>query len=280
MKHERLMGIAFFFMRPPLLALCLCTAVALAYGVHWHQTNIRRRGRAPFSLVGSPTSRTVLAGGAVRYTIAIHRFASHRTHYRGKIKLSLGTVGPGLLTRWARRLGNGAAIAVHGQRAVITVKTASRDAPGKYQVHVRAVGGRYRGVLTLGLTITRPRSAPFQISGNFGPLWPGTSQAVDLALTNPNDRLISISRLTVSIQQVSAPRASSALPCSAADFSVSQFSGAYPLDVPAHDTVHLSDLGVAAPHGPQLRMLNRPVNQDGCQDATVTLAYAGTATSP
>jgi hypothetical protein len=275
MRHERLMGIASFFTRGPLLALCLCTTAALAYGVHWHQTNIRGQGRAPFSLIGTPASRTVLAGRIVRYTIAIHR-----AHYRGRIKLSLGTVGPGLLTPWGRSVGNSATLRVRGQQAVVTVKTATADAPGRYKVHVRALGGRYRGVLTLGLTIIRPKSPSFAISGRFGPLWPGTSQSVDLALTNPNSRAIEISRLTVSVQKVIAPRASAALPCSAADFSVSQYSGAYPLDVPAHASVHLSDLGVAAAHGPQLQMLDRPVNQDGCQGATVTLAYSGTAASP
>lgn len=274
MRHERLMGMAGFFMRPPLLALCLCTTAALAYGIHWHQTNIRGQGRAPFSLIGSPASRTILAGRIVRYTIAIHRAG-----FRGPIRLSLGTVGPGLLPPWGS-VGNRAVLRVHGQQAVVTVKTATADAPGRYQVHVRAAGGRYRGVLTLGLRIIRPVSPSFAISGRFGPLWPGTSQSVDLALSNPNSQAIQISRLTVSVQKVVAPRASAALPCSAADFSVSQYSGAYPLTVPADATVHLSDLGVAAAHGPQLQMLDRPVNQDGCQGATVTLSYSGTASSP
>ncbi len=275
MKHEQLMGIASMFMRAPLLALCLGATAALAYGVHWHQTNIRSSGRAPFSLVGNPALRTVLAGGIARYTIAIHR-----VRYRGSIKLSFGVVGPGLLTRWGRSVGNSAAIRVRGQRAVVTVKTSAADAPGTYQVKVRAVGGRYRGVLGLGLTIIRPRSASVAISGIFGPLWPGTSQAVDLALTNPNSQAISVSSLKVSIETVRAPGATPALPCTAADFSVVPFAGAYPLRVPPHATVHLSDLGVAAARGPQLRMLDRPVNQDGCQGATVTLSYAGTATSP
>lgn len=275
MKHERLMGIAEFLMRPPLLALCLCTTAALAYGVHWHQTNIRRHGRAPFSLIGAPASRSILAGGVARYVIAIRRL-----DFPGRIKLSLGTVGPGLLTKRERGIGNWAWIQVHGRRAVVTVKTARADAPGRYSVHVRAAAGRYRGVLTMGLTILRPRPAPVAISGRFGPLWPGTSQSVDLALTNPNSQAIAINGLSVSIQNVTAPRATAQLPCSAADFSVTQFSGSYPLHVPAHATMHLSDLGVAAAHGPQLRMLDRPVNQDGCQGATVTLTYAGTATGP
>src|ERR1700692_3015424 len=73
MKHERLMGIAGMFMRAPLLALCVCATAALAYGIHWPPPTIRHNGRAPFDLVGSPASRTVLAGGVVRYTIAIHR---------------------------------------------------------------------------------------------------------------------------------------------------------------------------------------------------------------
>ena len=269
------MGIAEFLMRPPLLALCLCTTAALAYGVHWHQTNVRRQGRAPFSLVGTPASRTILAGGIARYTIAIHRVG-----YLGRIKLSLGTVGPGLLWKWGRRVGNSAAVRVDGQRAVVTIKTARVDAPGRYAVHVRAVAGRYRGVLTLGLKLTRPDPASFAISGNFGRLWPGISQSVDLALTNPNSQAIAIDSLRVSIEDVSAPRATPALPCSTADFDVSQFSGTYPLDVPAHATVDLSHLGVPPDRGPQLLMLDRAVNQDGCQGATVTLAYSGTATSP
>jgi hypothetical protein len=79
---------------------------------------------------------------------------------------------------------------------------------------------------------------------------------------------------------VEAPRATGALPCTAGDFTVVQFAGAYPLRVGPQATVHLSDLGVAAARGPQLRMLDRPVNQDGCQGATVTLSYSGAATSP
>ncbi len=275
MKHERLMDIAGTFMRATLAALCLCAAAALAYGIHWHQANAHRYGRAPFSLVGTPASRRITAGAIAHYSIVIRR-----GRYRGKIRLSLASVGPGLLSRWGLNVGNRAMLRVTGQRAFITVKTALADPARRYSVKLTAVGGRYRGYLTMGLTVTVPESAPFDIAGNFGVLWPGTSQSVNLAVTNDSSQAISVRSLVVAIKTVTAPRATGALPCSAADFAVRQFAGSYPLKIPAYATRRLSGLGVAPTESPQLLMLDRPVNQDGCQGATVTLSYSGTATSP
>jgi hypothetical protein len=273
MKRERLMGIAGTAIRSaPVVALCLGTAVALASSVHWRQANLRRAGRAPFSLVAKPGSLSVKPGGTAHYKITIHR-----GRYRGRIKLSLAS----RVTPYASsKRGGKVTIKAHGQRAVLKVKTAASARVGSYSVRVKAVGGRYKGYLTLKLKVAALKPASFTIAGNSGPLWPGVSQAVNLALTNPNSSAISVNSLVVAIKSVSAPRATTALPCSAADFSVAQFTGAYPLKVGAHATVHLSDLGVVAARGPQLRMLDRPVNQNGCQGATVTLSYSGTATSP
>jgi hypothetical protein len=143
-----------------------------------------------------------------------------------------------------------------------------------------ALGGRYRSHLTVRLTITARQPASFTISGDAGQLWPGVSQPVNLSLSNPNGQAISVDSLTVSVRSVSAPQATGALPCSAADFSVTQFPGPYPLTLPAHTTRSLSDLGVGSPEQPHVAMLDWPVNQDGCLGATVTLSYSGTATSP
>jgi hypothetical protein len=276
MKHERLMGLVGTAITrgAPLLMLLLCVSAAVAYTVHWHQTRPAHGARAPFSLLASPGSLSVSGGGTARFLITIHR-----GRYRGKIRLT--AVNAGLLAR-SRPPGerNRASLQVRGQRAVLTVHTVAADRPGRYSVKVRGVGGRYQGYLTLGLTITSPVGAPFAISGTFGPLWPGVSQSLDLALTNPNSQAIAINSLVVALKYVNAPRASSSLPCSLADFSVVPFAGPYPLRVPAHATVRLSDLGVRATRAPRVEMLDRPVNQDGCRGATVTLAYSGSATSP
>jgi hypothetical protein len=274
MKHAPLMGIAGTVIRSaPVLVFGAFAAASLAYTVRWHQTNVRSRGRAPFSLVATPASRNVTAGGKVQYRIAIHR-----GRYRGRLRLTVASLG--LLSRHGVRMGNRASLKVTGRRALLTVQTTSVDPPRRYPVKLKAVGGRYRGYLTVGLTIMAPEPASFRVTGNSGPLWPGTAQAVDLALTNPNPQAIAIRSLTVSIEKVTAPRSTGSLPCSTADFAVSQFRGSYPLNVPADATVHLSDLGVPSTMGPQLQMLDRPVNQNGCQGATLTLSYRGTATSP
>jgi hypothetical protein len=257
----------------PVLALCLFGAAAFAATVRWHQTNDSRYGRAPFSLVAKPASRSIVTGGVAGYTVTVDR-----GRYTGKMKLTLAPTE--LLSPAGLRMGNRASLTVHGPTALVSVRTAAADKPGHYVVRINVVGGRYRGYIRLGLTLTAPHPASFKVAGGFGPLWPGTAQAVDLALTNPNSQAISVRSLKVSIKQVSAPRATTLLPCSAADFTVLQFTGGYPLEVPAHTTVRLSDLGVFAARGPKLRMLNRSANQDGCQGATVTLSYSGAAASP
>ncbi|UUL77431.1 hypothetical protein NG819_08200 [Pseudarthrobacter sp. Fe7] len=58
------------------------------------------------------------------------------------------------------------------------------------------------------------------------------------------------------------------LPCSAADFAVTQYSGPYPLAVPAGSS-SLSGLGVAQQAWPRVGMLDSSANQDGCKGATI-----------
>ncbi|MFL5824138.1 MAG: hypothetical protein ACJ764_11935 [Solirubrobacteraceae bacterium] len=274
MSNERLMGFARAATRSaPVLIFGLMAAAALAYTVHWHQTNTRRHGKAPFDLVARPASKTVTAGSVARYRISIHR-----GRYRGRIKLTVVKSHQSHRTNYShlRRIG----LKVKGQRATLSVRTTALDRPGRYVVQVQAVGGRYHGLLILQLKIKARKPASFKISGNFGQLWPGTSRAVNLILTNPNGQGISVKRLVLTVKSIRAPRATGALPCSAADFSVRQFTGIYPLKLPAHATRRLSDLRIAAAKQPQVTMLNRPVNQNGCQGATITLTYSGTATSP
>ena len=297
MRSERLLGITALFVRGlPVLGFGVLAAGALAVTLQSHRGNPAHTRRAPFELLSNPRTQTISAGATARYWITIRR-----NRYDGPMWLTATpsrglladgsraapTGGGGLPTGWAgvptaglATGRSGVRIWVYRRSALVEVRTDPRDDPGRYFVRFRAVGGHYRSVLKLGLVIAAPGSAPFRIDGHFGKLWPGTSQSVNLLLTNPNGRAISVSSLTVGLRSVSAPGSSWALPCSTGDFVVAQFAGAYPLELPAHATRRLSDLAVPAPLWPRVTMLNRPVNQDGCRGATVTVGYSGEATSP
>ena len=297
MRSERLLGIAAPFVRGlPVLGFGVLAAGALAVTLQSHRGNPAHKRRAPFELLSNPGAQTISAGATARYWITIRR-----DRYDGPIWLT-ATPSHGLLVDGSRAAPTGGGVLptgwagaptaglstgrrglqiwVYRRWVLVEVRTDPRGHPGRYFVRFRAVGGHYRSVLKLSLVIAGADSVPFRIDGNFGKLWPGTSQSVNVLLTNPNGRAISVSSLTMGLRSVSAPRSSGALPCSTGDFVVTQFAGAYPLELPAHATRRLSDLDVPALLWPRVTMLNRPVNQDGCRGATVTVGYSGKATAP
>jgi hypothetical protein len=122
--------------------------------------------------------------------------------------------------------------------------------------------------------VVTPASVTFSISGNppaGARLYPGAAAVpLNLVFTNSHPAPITVQSVTVSVTGTSAGG------CGAANFSVSQQLHATPT-VPARATASLQDLGVAQSDWPQLRMLDAG-NQDACRNATVNLAYAGTAT--
>ncbi len=122
--------------------------------------------------------------------------------------------------------------------------------------------------------VVTPASVTFSISGNppaGALLYPGAAAVpLNLVFTNSNPAPITVQSVTVSVTGTSAGG------CDAANFSVSQQLQAAPT-VPARATASLQDLGVAQSDWPQLRMLEAG-NQNACRNASVNLAYAGTAT--
>jgi len=120
--------------------------------------------------------------------------------------------------------------------------------------------------------------SPFGITGGVsGLLQPGDTAPLNLTLTNPNDRPIRVTSLSVAITTVTAPRATLANPCGVADFLVAQLPGAASFTIPAHSSRTLTTLGLAPAQMPSLSMINSADNQDGCKGATVGLSYGGTA---
>jgi hypothetical protein len=268
--------------RMPLTLLAVLGSVSAAA---YASLAARTAARPTFTLRATPTSAQITAGASASYRITVHR-----SHLASIISLRI-TAG---LPRGAHaQLAPGR---TRGSHATLTITTSKRTRPGNYRLRIAAFSATLRR--TVGLTL-RVRSAastpatptapatpatptaqglPFTVSGDLSNLVPGQAQRLDVSLANPNSATLAVSNLTVAVKSVSAPHATAALPCTPADFAVSQFSGAYPLAAPPSATRTLADLGIPSAQWPQVSIIDRPSNQDGCKGATVTLAYSGTAT--
>jgi len=121
-------------------------------------------------------------------------------------------------------------------------------------------------------------TSSFTISGDqTRDLRPGVLLPLDLTLKNPTDKELSVGKIKVTLDAIDAPRATANRPCTAADFEVRQIGGGVAdLRIEAKGAKKLSQLDVVPQQRPALSMVNRPVNQDGCQGATLTLGYQAT----
>jgi hypothetical protein len=270
----------------PLRALLLGAALVFALSAYAgamaaqpHQAlRLHRAKRQPkLFLSASPTRDTILAGSTAGYRIRIRR-----ARFSGAVRVGVtGALPPGADASFSPR-------AISGSSSMLTVRTSNRTPPGSYRLRLRARGRRLQATATVTLTVgggtgvagtTTVALPDFQIAGNAaGPLWPGTPGAIDLTITNTNPLPLTFTNLTVSITSISAPRATAALPCSSADFTVQRYSGAYPVVVPPSSTRSLQELGIPTAAWPQVAILDLPTDQDGCQGASLALAYGGQAT--
>lgn len=115
----------------------------------------------------------------------------------------------------------------------------------------------------------------FTISGNLDTtLYPGGSGALDLTLTNVTSGELTVGEITVAVASVDTQPQRQ---CLIADFVVTQLDQALQFTLPANATRTLTQLGVAPADLPRVAMTNTPVNQDGCKNSTVNLAFAGRA---
>ncbi len=115
----------------------------------------------------------------------------------------------------------------------------------------------------------------FTISGALDrTLYPGGSGSLNLLLTNPGGTDLTVGEITVRVAGVSSPPQRQ---CLVADFVVTQLDFTLQFILPANATRTLTQLGVAAADLPQVAMTNTPVNQDGCKNSTVNLAFDGRA---
>jgi hypothetical protein len=116
----------------------------------------------------------------------------------------------------------------------------------------------------------RPVGHSFKIIGSMHTLIaPGGTVPMDLALFNPNSMGLSVTRITARLEGVSRGLGE----CNLDDFRIRQYSGDYALTVPSSSTPSLTDLGIDVAQWPQLSMVNLPVNQNGCKNATIAISF-------
>jgi hypothetical protein len=224
-----------------------------------------RTHRAPFKLSAKPERRAVFAGQHARYRITIDR----RHHFRGRVAIRVGGLPPHTGARVVRP---------SRVLAKVTVVTKPSARPGSYRLRVHGSSGRVSVLIRVTLKVLRPRAARFTLAGNARPpLWPGVVDPVNVVVHNRNGRAILVWKLAMHVQKIHAPRATHIHPCGRADFSVKQYRGSYPLLIPHRATRTLKQLNIARRRWPRVAMLNRPLDQDGCQGATITLSYGGSA---
>jgi hypothetical protein len=216
----------------------------------------------------TPASTTMSPGSTAVYSVQLTR-----TNVSGSVNLS---VANGLPTGATATYSPNPAT---GTTSTLQVATTAATADGAYTLYLVAsgqdTGGTTRYAYSSVQLVISTSGKPFTISGNLaGLLAPGVSRSLDLTLTNPNKKALSVTNLTVTVQSV-ARAAGVTMPCTMADYQVTQYSGAYPLSVPGSGSASLSGLGVAAQYLPKVTMRDTPTNQDGCKGATLTLAYSG-----
>lgn len=122
--------------------------------------------------------------------------------------------------------------------------------------------------------VTQVGGESFSISaGVIGSLYPGAAPlSIPLTLSNPNGVSIYVTSLTVAVTHSPAGCNSS----TNVSLAQSNASSTSPVLIQANNSVTLPAQGVAAP---TIRLLDLPVNQDACRNATFPLGFTGSAHS-
>ena len=271
-------------------------------------TSVLRVSTSTSTPVGSSTLTVVGTSGKVSSKVTIELTVNHPLS--GSLSMSATpasvTMGPGSTAVYALQLtrtsiAGEATLGVYGglpagatwsfspnptagSSATLQVTTPSTTRDEAYTLYLVAsgkdAGGAIRYADASVQLVISTHGTPFTIAGNLtGQLAPGTALPLQLSVSNPNKKALSVNNLSVTLHDVArtAFAVSHNQPCSTSDYLVTQYVGPYPLQVPGSTTMTLAQLGVPASQWPQITFLDRPVNQDGCKGATLTLAYAGSA---
>ena len=151
---------------------------------------------------------------------------------------------------------------------------------GQHQFAVEAVdaAGNVSSSISYSWKVAAGSLQDFTINGDgTNPLYPGApAQPINLRFTNTNSGALSVTALTVTIQSVNAPNATAQHPCSASDYALTGYSGAFPFTMPSGLST-LQSIGIPSTKWPTIQMVETHANQNGCAGASITVAYVGSA---
>ncbi len=229
--------------------------------------NVQPAAQPGFNLTVTPSSRTISQDDSTSYAVAITRlngFAANVTlSVTGLPKKTSGTFSPATIS------------GPSGTASTLTIVSQHNADIGTFTVTVTGSGGSPLVTRTASVTLRIDKKHDFSISGNAGSiLYPGKTSDVDLTLTNPNNFVIRVTALGVSVEEQTTNAGCSGTQ----NFTTSALVGT--VDVPGNTTATLSQLGVPPARLPKITFLNTPVNQDACKNVTVTMQYGGTAVKP
>lgn len=233
---------------------------------------LRHTGTLTLGVTAAPTPRiTVQASPSTvnvqRGSVGSVALTLGRTNVAGPIALSVSGV-PAYATAVFTP-----AVAI-GNTATLTVTTTSTTPLGSTDLVVTASTAAATASTTVHLTVSAGNQGTFAITGSPDRrLAPGVTGAIDASITNSNSQTMQVTSLTVTLTGTSNPA------CTLDNFRVTQFTGTYPLSVPARSARTLSQLGVPRSAWPALTLLDLPVNQDACKNNSLALQYSGIGTN-
>jgi large repetitive protein len=145
-----------------------------------------------------------------------------------------------------------------------------------FYVEARDAAGNVSAAASYAWTTVKPgEGKTFTIAGNLaGPLAPGVSRPLPLAVSNPNNVTIYVTSLVAAVRSGSTNAG-----CDGpTNLQVTQANttSTHALVIPAYGRVTLPAGSVSAP---QVLMKNLASNQDSCKGATFTFSYSGIAHS-
>ncbi len=222
-----------------------------------------------FSVTSAPASLSISPGSSGVYGLAISR-----SNMPGPISFTVSGVPSGVSASFSPNSTTGpssslqitASASAPATKTTLYIVGSGQDPSGKAQYAYASVQFE---VLSNGKA--------FAITGGLvSPLAPGLSKPLALSFSNPNSQPLSITNLSVTLTGVTraADAVSKGLPCSIADYAVTQYSGPYPLAAPV-GTSSFASMGVPGSQWPKVSMLDTTANQDGCKGATLLLGFSG-----
>lgn len=245
-------------------------------------TGTRAGSDTRFELSSAPTTSTVVPGGSAEFQIQIKAIG----RFHGSVALGTSVLPDGVTAGFDRglvSLGSGRPLA----SAILMVRVSPSVSPGTLGLGVVATVGRQLVTSNLTLrivptSITDAGPPPvtshpmFAVPGTAslpGRLRPPARVAISVKLINPHHQPLLVQRVQLRVLSTSKPS------CRPSYFTISSYTGRYPLRLPAGQARTLAALGVPASQWPQLSVLNRPTSRAACAGVTVVLHVVGTATT-